>query len=134
MDADFNKKIQEIMANPEFQALVRELRGGEDMPDSSEIREKLPEVMATFGPVLAGITGGANKTSETEPERNVKEEKSGISEKTFSGDAGNRNRLLSALKPYLSPERGLLIDRALSAMQFGEMLGGGKNERNGEDK
>ena len=31
MDGDLTKKVNEIMANPEFQSLVRELRGGEEM-------------------------------------------------------------------------------------------------------
>ena len=51
MDGDLTKKVNEIMANPEFQSLVRELRGGEEMPDASEVSAKLPEVLSAFGPV-----------------------------------------------------------------------------------
>lgn len=54
--------------------------------------------------------------------------------KAFLGDPGNRNRLLTALKPYLSRERGVLIDRALSAMQFGEMLGSAGDKSGGGDE
>lgn len=138
MDADLSKKVNEIMANPEFQSLVRELRGSEDMPDSAEVSAKLPEVMATFGPMLSKLMGGTARSGDGDDHDggNGEEKKTAVKEgsaKPFLGDTGNRNRLLSALKPYLSPERGLLIDRALSAMQFGEMLGssGDKHKNDG---
>lgn len=133
MDADLTKKVNDIMANPEFQALVRELRGGDDMPDAAEVSAKLPEALAAFGPMLSGLMGntGDGKKGTTEPKSDEKPGKvSG--QKSLFGDPGNRNRLLGALKPYLSPERGVLIDRALSAMQFGEMLGNaGENRAKG---
>ena len=59
MDGDLTKKVSEIMANPEFQSLVRELRGGEEMPDASEVSAKLPEVLSAFGPMLSGLMGTA---------------------------------------------------------------------------
>ncbi len=133
MDADLTKKVNDIMANPEFQALVRELRGGDDMPDAAEVSAKLPEVLAAFGPMLSGLMGntGDGKKGTAKPKSDEKPGKvSG--QKSLFGDPGNRNRLLGALKPYLSPERGVLIDRALSAMQFGEMLGNaGENRAKG---
>lgn len=133
MDADLTKKVNDIMANPEFQALVRELRGGDDMPDAAEVSAKLPEALAAFGPMLSGLMGntGDGKNGTAEPKSDEKPGKvSG--QKSLFGDPGNRNRLLGALKPYLSPERGVLIDRALSAMQFGEMLGNaGENRAKG---
>ena len=130
MDADLTKKVNDIMANPEFQALVRELRGGDDMPDAAEVSAKLPEALAAFGPMLSGLMGntGDGKKGTAEPKSDEKPGKvSG--QKSIFGDPGNRNRLLGALKPYLSPERGVLIDRALSAMQFGEMLGNAGENR-----
>ena len=130
MDADLTKKVNDIMANPEFQALVRELRGGDDMPDAAEVSAKLPEALAAFGPMLSGLMGstGDGKKGTAEPKSEEKQGKlSG--QKSLFGDPGNRNRLLGALKPYLSPERGVLIDRALSAMQFGEMLGNAGDNR-----
>ena len=133
MDADLTKQVNDIMANPEFQALVRELRGGDDMPDAAEVSAKLPEALAAFGPMLSGLMGntGDGKKGTAEPKSDEKPGKvSG--QKSLFGDPGNRNRLLGALKPYLSPERGVLIDRALSAMQFGEMLGNaGENRAKG---
>lgn len=39
------------------------------------------------------------------------------------GSREKRNKLLSALKPYLSPARCAIVDRAMSAMQLGEILG-----------
>ena len=133
MDADLTKKVNDIMANPEFQALVRELRGGDDMPDAAEVSAKLPEALAAFGPMLSGLMGNTEdgKKGTAEPKSDEKPGKvSG--QKSLFGDPGNRNRLLGALKPYLSPERGVLIDRALSAMQFGEMLGNaGENRAKG---
>lgn len=128
MDADLTKKVNDIMANPEFQSLVRELRGGDDMPDAAEVSAKLPEVLSTFGPMLSGLMGNAGGGKNAETKSNEIPGKPAI-QKSILGDPGNRNRLLSALKPYLSPERGMLIDRAMSAMQFGEMLGGAGDKR-----
>ena len=133
MDADLTKKVNDIMANPEFQALVRELRGGDDMPDAAEVSAKLPEALAAFGPMLSGLMGntGDGKKGTAKPKSDEKPGKVSGQKSRF-GDPGNRNRLLGALKPYLSPERGVLIDRALSAMQFGEMLGNaGENRAKG---
>ena len=134
MDADLTKKVNDIMANPEFQSLVRELRGGDDMPDAAEVSAKLPEVLSTFGPMLSGLMGNAGNGKNDAPEAKSSEKPGKPSgQKSILGDPGNRNRLLGALKPYLSPERGMLIDRALSAMQFGEMLGttGDKRAKDG---
>ena len=128
MDADLTKKVNDIMANPEFQSLVRELRGGDDMPDAAEVSAKLPEVLSTFGPMLSGLMGNAGEGKNAETKSNEAPGKP-APQKSILGDPGNRNRLLSALKPYLSPERGMLIDRAMSAMQFGEMLGGAGDKR-----
>ena len=99
----------------------------------AEVSAKLPEALAAFGPMLSGLMGntGDGKKGTAEPKSDEKPGKvSG--QKSLFGDPGNRNRLLGALKPYLSPERGVLIDRALSAMQFGEMLGNaGENRAKG---
>lgn len=135
MDGDLTKKVNEIMANPEFQSLVRELRGGEEMPDASEVSAKLPEVLSAFGPMLSGLMGNVGNGEQTapKPEKPVENAKPAMA-KAFLGDPGNRNRLLTALKPYLSRERGVLIDRAISAMQFGEMLGSAGDKSGGGDE
>ena len=135
MDGDLTKKVSEIMANPEFQSLVRELRGGEEMPDASEVSAKLPEVLSAFGPMLSGLMGNAGKgdPGAPKPEETSENAKPAMA-KSFLGDPGNRNRLLTALKPYLSRERGVLIDRAMSAMQFGELLGGTGDKSGGGDE
>lgn len=137
MDGDLTKKISEIMANPEFQSLVQALRGGEGMPDASEVSAKLPEMLSAFGPMLSGLMDNAEKgedaVEKTEDKAEGTDGKSVLA-KSFLGDPGNRSRLLIALKPYLSRERGVLIDRALSAMQFGEMLGSAGGKSGGGDE
>lgn len=118
--------------------------------DPAKVMEKMPEMMAMLGPVLgnmgqpdskpessaAGNTDTAEKGEEKSEETGQTEEASqeinhsdGTQFSQFGsmffrpGSREKRNKLLSALKPYLSPARCALVDRAMSAMQMGELLG-----------
>lgn len=126
---------------------------GDSMPDPAKIMEKMPEMMAALGPLLSssgarekgqqdeperaeesekqeGTQASSpsaekeNAASDREPDRVAENGLPPVMQQFFRpGSREKRNRLLSALKPYLSPARCILIDRAMSAMQMGELLG-----------
>ncbi|MBQ7923360.1 MAG: hypothetical protein IJ325_12440 [Clostridia bacterium] len=139
MDGDLNTMVQNILQNPEFTALVKEIKG--DKSDNTEIdtekiMSKLPEMLNMFG-----LQGNDKQNEESDRESshqhnneddhpsehssNSKAETipPGIAKLWKPGSKDKRNKLLCALKPYLSPARCSLIDKAMNAMQLGEVLG-----------
>ena len=89
---------------------------------------KLPEMLSMFG-----ITGNGSAITtqpisqgvQNVPLQRINTESlpSAISRFLQPGNKDKRNKLLSALKPYLSPARCTLIDKTMNAMQIGEVLG-----------
>ena len=145
MEGDISEMLRQVMENPQFGAMVQAVKSqlgteGDGTPDPAKIMEKMPDLLSVFGPVLQG-TGTKEKaetdTAETEDVQKTGEAASGdvyasvgtaafppVLQQFFRpGSREKRNKLLGALKPYLSPARCALIDRAMSAMQLGELLG-----------
>lgn len=133
-----NPELAQILANPAFATMVQNLRqqmgkGEAGVPDMTMIMEKLPAMLS----MLSG--GNGSKETEQKAAEISKAESMGtpvagtapaadeatmLPQLFFRPEVRDkRNKLLSALKPYLSPARGAMIDRAMSAMQLGELLG-----------
>lgn len=132
MENDISALISKIIQNPEFAEMVKELRGtDENVSDvQKDMMEKLPGVLETVSPLL----GGTNGSDKSEKEENLKperadgsgegEEKSKAAFKSVQKyDKGKAEKLMCALKPYLNPERCLIIDRCLSVMQLTDVVG-----------
>lgn len=146
-----NPGLAEILESPGFAAMVQNLRQGMgDTLDMGALMEKLPAMMAMLSG-MNGTVGaqaetkatvvstpeteemGANSATVSATEGDGREEMPGAEKAEasvlpmqvlFRPEARDkRNKLLSALKPYLSPARCAMIDRAMSAMQLGELLG-----------
>ncbi len=153
MDGDISALLKQVMENPQFGAMVDSMKGqlggeGGSM-ELSGVMEKLPALMHTLGPMLGAMRTGQHAGDsvpggEAVPAAAVVEEAkeepaaapAGVQDQVRSGEKplfghgfsrpgsrDKRNKLLSALKPYLSPARCSLVDRAMSAMQLGELLG-----------
>lgn len=135
-----NPGLAQALANPTFAAMVQNLRqqmgnGEGTAPDMAVLMEKLPGMLSllsgnmgteTSANVAASVA--ANETDEEKKETGMEKEKAETTvlpgQMLFRPEARDkRNKLLSALKPYLSPARCTMIDRAMSAMQLGELLG-----------
>ena len=148
MDGDIAGMLRQVMENPQFGNMMQAVKGqigsADGTVDPAKMMEKLPEMMTVLGPVMQGMlqagdektkldTGDTGKTEagqEKIPDAAEKED-------TLQGSGGEnpgmllfrpgsrekRNKLLAALKPYLSPARCAMVDRAMSAMQLGEILG-----------
>ncbi len=127
---ELNTMVQNILQNPEFASLVKEIKGSEAEIDTGKIMAKLPEMMQLFGlseksdnHTIPSETAG---TETTEPPRispNPSENANfPLSRLIRPGSKDKRDKLLCALKPYLSPARCSLIDKAMNAMQLGEVL------------
>lgn len=128
-----NPELAQILANPAFATMVQNLRqqmgkGEAGVPDMTMIMEKLPAMLS--------MLSGGNGSKETEEKAAEISDTESVGTAPAAGEAtmlpqlffrpevrDKRNKLLSALKPYLSPARGAMIDRAMSAMQLGELLG-----------
>lgn len=142
MDNDMAAVLRQVMENPQFGNMVQTLKaqmGGEDGGiDPAKMMEKLPDLMTMLGPMMG--SGVKESMSDAGGEKVVTEEREDAVQPEAvvmgMGENGNlaakffrpenrdkRNRLLAALKPYLSPARCTIVDRAMSAMQMGELLG-----------
>ena len=135
MENDISAIISKIIQNPEFAGMVKEFRGtDENVSDvQKEMMEKLPGVLETVSPFLSGKNG----TDKSEKEEKSQSSQSEHSEESGEGDEkakaafksvqkydkGKAEKLMCALKPYLNPERCLIIDRCLSVMQLTDVVG-----------
>lgn len=143
MAQDLSEMLGQVMENPAFATMVQKLRQEMgDTLDLSALAEKLPAMLSMLSGMGNGITvpemsdstttAGTATVLDTPIHTDTKAaDGSGARGKgeTFPQELfrpetrDKRNKLLSALKPYLSPSRCAMIDRAMSAMQLGELLG-----------
>ncbi len=143
MDGDLSTMLRQVMENPQFGSMVetvkKQMGGADGNMDLSAMMEKLPALMGVLGPMMGNTSGtdgesaseGMAEAAETEAEPAKAEEKGEVAgllgggQLPFfkPGSRDKRNKLLAALKPYLSPARCSVVDRAMSAMQLGELLG-----------
>lgn len=118
---DISGMIEKIMQNPEFAGMVKELRGDGGTGDvQGDIMSKLPEVMAMLSPMLGGqgkLGDGGQKEEKSEKNSEIRHLKS-----IDRYDKTRAMRLMSALKPYLSPERCTMIDKCMSVLQLGDVM------------
>ncbi len=109
-ELDIGAVVSRLMSDPKVADLVKGLKesGEVKIPasapdlsaiDKSAVMERLPEIMSSLGPLM----------------------KDG--EKRGGGaDADKRNRLLAALKPYLSENRQGVIDSIMSYSKLAGLL------------
>lgn len=127
--AKMMEKLPEMMTvlGPVLRGMMQEETGGktDEVSDRSaggagENAETPGKVNGEAAENQSGTDGAAEKPEEG-MEQNLS---NGIPGMFFRpGSREKRNKLLSALKPYLSPARCAIVDRAMSAMQLGEILG-----------
>lgn len=126
---DLSSMVQKIMQNPEFTNMVKELRGemqGQQNDDkqqsggdksgdiSAEMMSKLPEIMSMLSPMLGKLDGGESRTASPV-------QKSEVVPKKY--DKAKAEKLLYAIKPYLSTSRCDIIDKCVSVMQITDVMG-----------
>ncbi len=128
---DLGAAVERIMADPAFGKMVKEFGGG----DVGDLRERLPQVMETLGPLLGGMDknqgegAGEGDTADGEPalrEVPADDGSDSAGPPVLTGHKSwNRTdaeRLFLALKPYLGDRRRDLVDRCLSVMRMGALL------------
>ncbi len=111
---DISSVVGKLMSDPKVAELIKGLKDGvpaaseassaveekaQTSGNVSEIYEKLPEIINTLSPLMR--EGGKGRTS---------------------ADAEKRNRLLAALKPYLSSNRQGMIDSIMSYSKLSGLL------------
>ena len=133
---DLTAMIQKIVQDPSFAGMVSELREDSSSASSgeisSEMMEKLPDVLSMLSPML-----GSQDDAPQEKEENKKEEHGETRENTVQEkrkgmrieqilpkkyDKNKAEKLLHALKPYLSPSRCAIIDQCMSVMQLTDVM------------
>jgi len=139
---DISALLQQVMETPgvgEWIGTMQKQMTGESGGKSGgippQMMEKLPEILTMLG--STGNGSGKNQSESEEIAETAQDpgEDEGSTHTVSDGPAGilgsfldgknrkKRNQLLVALKPYLSPNRCEILDRAMSAMQLGELLG-----------
>lgn len=137
MDGDLSQMIQKIMQNPEFSNMVNELRGemsgdkqGDDAQNTqksndditAEMMSKLPDVMAMVSPLL-GKSDGDHAKSDGNPHDSKSQDSKSANNLPKKYDKAKAEKLLYAIKPYLSQTRCEMIDKCVSVMQLGDVMG-----------
>lgn len=123
---DISAMIAKIMQNPEFSEIVSGLRGDGDseqknsggVPD--EVLGKIPDIVKM-------LSADAGSAAPALPEAAVKEADdiknlSSLSDKLKNFDKARAAKLMLALKPYLSHERGEIIDKCMSVMNISDIF------------
>lgn len=136
MNEDFSQIVNKILSMPEFGSMVNELKSstaateetGKKEISSEEITKKLPEIMEKLG-LRSSSEESVKGSRPNETEKSVSlssadSEKIEKAVKTLKKmDNQKCEKLLGALKPYLSRERGEVIDKAMSVMKITDILG-----------
>lgn len=134
---DLTQTVESIMSSPEFAGIINELRGGGDSGHAQtpplaqgEILSRLPEVMAMLKPLI-GAENPAVKSgeppvpppkNEAEPEPKTPEVKAVSAMLPKKYDKSRAEKLMAALKPYLSSGRCEIIDKCVSVMQITDVM------------
>ena len=128
---DLTQTVESIMSSPEFAGIINELRGGDTSGSApplaqGEILSRLPEVMAMLKPLIG--TGNSAESSappiknEPEPETIPPEAKAVAAILPKKYDKSRAEKLMAALKPYLSSNRCEIIDKCVSVMQITDVM------------
>lgn len=124
---DLGAAVERIMADPAFGRMVKEFGGG----DMGDLRERVPQVMETLGPLLGGMDGKKDKGESADAEPASREVPADDGSDSAappvltghkSWNSTDAERLFLALKPYLGDRRRDLVDRCLSVMRMGALL------------
>ncbi len=116
--------IEKIIQNPEFAGMVSEIKGESEKNSpgdmSKEMMSKLPEVMS----MVSSIFGGDKKASSDKDSGKTEQIKSMANNLHLNKyDKSKAEKLLYALRPYLSDSRCEIIDRCVSVMQITDVVG-----------
>ena len=94
--------------------------------DLSEMIEKLkesPEIVSSVVTALGlGSAPSSDGGADSDRPQKLQNIISSLPSTSDSSDSDNRTALLIALKPYLSPERGEIIDYIIKFSKLGDML------------
>lgn len=147
MNGDLSQIVNKIMSNPEFGNLVNELKnsdlaagssGGKEV-SADDIMKKLPDVMGMLGMNASGKEAHNDTEDQATPvsavPQSIDSEKIEKAVKALKKmDNQKCEKLLGALKPYLSRERGEVIDKAVSVMKITDILGAIQEVNPGDGK
>lgn len=126
---DISAVINRIVSDPSFAEMVGRIKGDSSASSeeiSRDVSEKLPEVMAMLAPMMqesdekAGTEPKNNAETENGRGGNVSSEKNGIIQKKY--DKTKAEKLMTAIKPYLSKSRCEIIDKCVTVMQLTDVV------------
>ena len=108
--------VKKLMNDPQVAEIVRNLKESGAADEAKKAAEaaltaQTPQtggIGDALAPLLGTLTGATPTSTETE----------------------NRNRLLAALKPYLSPERREIVDRVTSLSKITSLLDAARGDKN----
>ena len=121
--------INRIISDPSFAEMVGRIKGDSGTSSdeiSRDLSSKLPDEMAMIAPMLQGSDEktGTDTKSDAAPEKkddtHTSEEKNGIIQKKY--DKSKAEKLMTAIKPYLSKNRCEIIDKCVTVMQLTDVV------------
>ena len=130
---DISSMINKIISDPSFAEMIGGMKGTESGKTAEEmsrdIASKLPDVMAMLAPMLSSSGDGKKETDNIDPPGEAGNKES--ASKSSSGksdmvskkyDKAHAEKLLYAIKPYLSRNRCEIIDKCVSVMQITDVV------------
>lgn len=116
------RMVEQIMKNPEFTGIINELRGGNaPQVSQTEILSRLPDVMAMLKPLVGDSKPSpAGEKSEDIPK--AEEPVRAVTAVPKKYDKNRAEKLMAALKPYLSRNRCEIIDKCVSVIQITDIV------------
>lgn len=122
--------VEHIMKSPELVGIINELRGsgdpsGDNAVSQTEILSHLPEVTAMLRPLLGDTSADtaastAEEVQDVQEVQDVRPVSAAPSPKKY--DKARAEKLMSALKPYLSKNRCDMIDKCVSVIQLTDVV------------
>lgn len=118
--------VEHIMKSPELVGIINELRGntdpsGDNAVSQTEILSHLPEVTAMLRPLLGDTSADTAATVEdVQTVQSLPTAPTAPSPKKY--DKARAEKLMSALKPYLSKSRCDMIDKCVSVIQITDVV------------
>lgn len=121
-DLDLSSVIEKLMSNENALEMVKQLKSAVGEAEASE--NTAPAAQQTESAEKAALSDGALSPDMAQIMAQLAPliKANGGKKNASSGDAEKRNKLLSALRPYLSGSRQEAVDRIMSLSKITDLL------------
>lgn len=119
-DVNFEDMIAKITQNPDLMKRIKDIKSSSEGKDSTAA---LPEIISLIAPVVGKDDEGNDEpVKEATVIKDAPDSKFSLPFSQLSEKISKNSNLLLALKPYLSKERGDIIDSIVKMAQVADLM------------